>query len=215
MWNFLNNKKFGSLKKQVDIAGIKEAVLKINESRYRQIIQVSSINFQLKSEMEQDNVIDNYESFLNSLNFHIQILIRTRQTHVEDYLKDIDLKIELENTLIYRQQLIDQKKFIKDLIKSNRILNKSFYVIIPLDLNTKTDFENVKQQLKLRTDLIIKNLAKLNVSSKLLNSLEIIDLFYSFYNSSEARLHPITSVNQLGEIQSLIIERTKNEKELA
>ena len=209
MFNLLNNKSLGSSKKQIDISDIKDGVLKISKSKYRQIIQVSSINFQLKSEFEQDNVIDNYESFLNSLNFSIQILIRTRQTNIEDYLETIDSKISLESDSIYKEQLEDQKSFINELIKSNKILNKSFYIIVPLDLSYKTDFENIKQQLKLRSELISKNLAKLNISSRIINTLEIIDLFYSFYNFTEARLYPVKTLKDFDEYHSLIIERSK------
>ena len=207
MFNFLNNNKLGSSKKQIDISNIKDGILKINDFKYRQIIQFSSINFQLKSEFEQDNVIDNYESFLNSINFNIQILIRTRQTNISEYLDNIDSKIKSEEEPVYKQQLEDQKTFIKELIRSNKILNKSFYLIVPLNLSSKTNFENIKQQLKLRSDLISKNLSKLNISSKILNTLEIIDLFHSFYNFNEARLYPIKTIKDFEDFKSLIIER--------
>lgn len=209
MFNFLNNTSLGSSKKQIDISNIKDGILKINEFKHRQIIQVSSINFQLKSEFEQDNVIDNYEGFLNSLNFNIQILIRTRQTNIEAYIENIDTKIKLENNPVYKKSLKDQKLFIKELIKSNKILNKSFYIIIPLNLTSKTDFENIKQQLKIRSELVTKNLTKLNISSRVLNSLEIIDLFYSFYNFNEAKLYPIKTIKDFENYRSLIVERNR------
>jgi hypothetical protein len=92
MFKFPIFKKMGSSIDQIDIQDIREGIVKINKYKYFRVIQTSSINFQLKNESEQDNIIDIYEGFLNSLNFPIQILIRTREINIDDYLESINQK---------------------------------------------------------------------------------------------------------------------------
>jgi hypothetical protein len=66
-----------SSRRQINISGVNDGVLILPSFKYRSILQVSSINFELKSEAEQDVVIDTYQSFLNSLAIPLQIVIWT------------------------------------------------------------------------------------------------------------------------------------------
>ena len=93
----------------------------------------SSINFELKSEDEKDALIDTFESFLNSVGFPIQLLIRTREIDIDDYLNSLNLRLDEEPEEIYKAQLISYRKFISTLISSNKILSRQFYVVIPYD----------------------------------------------------------------------------------
>ena len=174
MFKFPIFKKMGSSIDQIDIQDIREGIVKINKYKYFRVIQTSSINFQLKNESEQDNIIDIYEGFLNSLNFPIQILIRTREINIDDYLESINQKIKHEKNSIYLNNLKEYKNFVLELINQNKILSKFFYVIIPIELDQKAEFNLVKKQLALRVDLIQKNLKKLNIISHVLDSLSII-----------------------------------------
>ncbi len=195
MFKFPIFKKMGSSIDQIDIQDIREGIVKINKYKYFRVIQTSSINFQLKNESEQDNIIDIYEGFLNSLNFPIQILIRTREINIDDYLESINQKIKHEKNSIYLNNLKEYKNFVLELINQNKILSKFFYVIIPIELDQKAEFNLVKKQLALRVDLIQKNLKKLNIISHVLDSLSIIELFYSFYNPIKSKLQPISIDN--------------------
>lgn len=191
MFKFQIFNKKGSSIDQIGIQDIRSGIVKINNYKYFTIIQTSSINFQLKNESEQDNVIDIYEGFLNSLNFPIQILIRTREMDIDDYLGSINQKITKEKNSIYLQNLKEYKNFVLELVSQNKILSKFFYLIIPIELDQGQEFNLVKKQLELRIELIQKNLKKLNIISFPLDSLAIIDLFYSFYNPIKAKIQPI------------------------
>ena len=74
-------------------------------NEYRAILQVSSLNFELRSEEEQDAIIETYESFLNSVGSNLQILVRTREIDMDKYLDDLNERYESETVPIYQQQL--------------------------------------------------------------------------------------------------------------
>ena len=88
-----------SARTQIDINGVKEGILMLPHGKYRSVLSVSSLNFELKSEDEQDAIIETYESFLNSVGSPLQILIRTREIDMDKYLGD--LREQLRRTSHY------------------------------------------------------------------------------------------------------------------
>ncbi|NBW29524.1 hypothetical protein EBR37_04030, partial [bacterium] len=94
MLKFFEQSKLGSAQKQIDIENINEGVIKISKEEYRLVLKTGSINFELKNEQEQDAIIDIYENFLNGLNFPIQILIRTRELNIKEYLEEFVVHLE-------------------------------------------------------------------------------------------------------------------------
>ena len=184
--------RLGSSSSQIDIDSISDGILTLPGNKHCLILSTTSINFELKSEEEQDALIDTYESFLNSIGFAIQFLIRTREIDMASYLEDLESKIVKEEMPIYKQQLQSYRHFISTLIESNRILSRQFFVIIPYSSTSKTDTSIYKDQLKLRADIVAKNLSRLGIACQELSSLEIIDLFYSFYSPEQAKIQPIS-----------------------
>jgi len=181
-----------SSRRQIDIKGVKEGILILLDNQYRVVLQVSSINFELKSEAEQDALIDTYQSFLNSLSVPVQILVRIREMDMDKYLEEFQAKRTNEPKKIYKLQLQNYTEFVKSLITNNKILTRTFYVVIPY-AGKETDFEVVKENLALNTDIVAKGLSRLGMQSRQLSSLEILDLFYSFYNPGQAKRQPITN----------------------
>jgi len=186
-----SNRK-ASARHQIDIRGVKDGVLMLPHNRYRAMLSVSSVNFELKSEDEQDAIIETYESFLNSVGCPLQILIRTREIDMDKYLADLDERLAGESEFIYRQQLQNYNEFIRSLIVTNKILTRHFYVIVPYDAIGKMEFDGIKEQLDLRVDIVRRGLARLGMQSRELPSLEVLDLFYSFYSPKQAKLQPLT-----------------------
>lgn len=179
---------------QIAIKGAKDGILLLPNNQYRAILEVSSLNFELKSEDEQDAIIDTYESFLNSVGTPLQILIRTREIDMDKYLEDLSLRLEDETEQIYREQLENYDEFIRTLIQSNKILTRHFYIVVPY-LHTgkgKIDFEMIKEHLGLTVDIVAKGMNRLGMNARQLASLEALDLFYSFYNPSAAKVQPLT-----------------------
>lgn len=186
-----SNKKSSS-RTQIDINGVKSGILLLPRYRYRAVLNVSSVNFELKSEDEQDAIIDTYESFLNSVGCPLQILIRTREIDMDKYLGELEERLIGETETVYKSQLQNYNEFIRSLISTNKILTRHFYVVVPYDSNSKVDFELVKEQLGIRVDIVMKGLARIGMHSRELGSLELLDLFYSFYSPEQAKIQPLT-----------------------
>lgn len=180
-----------STRKQINIRGVRDGVLMLPHNRYRLALEVSSVNFELKSEAEQDSLIDTYESFLNSLPCPLQILIRIRELDMDKYLADLKAKLAAESETVYQEQIKRYSSFVQRLVANNKILSRHFYVVLPYNA-ANDEFEEAKEQLKLNADLFSKGLMRLGMHTRRLDSLEILDLFHSFYNPAQAKRQPIS-----------------------
>jgi hypothetical protein len=181
-----------SSRRQINIKGVKDGVVLLPGNKYRVILQVSSVNFELKSEEEQDALIYTYQSFLNSLSMPLQVIIRIRELDMDKYLGDLQEKLSGETEAIYRTQLANYTGFVRKLVTNNKILSRHFYVVLPYSAKSGTDFALVKEQLALSADIVSKGLSRLGVSARQLDSLEALNLFYSFYSPKRAKEQPIT-----------------------
>ncbi len=186
-----SNKKVSS-RRQIDIKGVRDGILLLPGNQYRMVLSITSVNFELKSEAEQDALIDTYQSFLNSLGCDIQILVRIREMDMDKYISEFANRSKHEKTAIYKAQLKNYTQFVRSLIRANKILSRQFFVVIP-NSGRDSDFDAVKEELKLNADIITKGLSRMGMHSTALTSLEILDLFYSFYNPGQAKRQPITN----------------------
>jgi hypothetical protein len=179
---------------QIAIKGAKDNILLLPHNHYRAVLEVSSLNFELKSDDEQDAIIDTYESFLNSVSVPLQIVVRTREIDMDKYLADLSVRLDDEREAVYRQQLESYDEFIRSLIQSNKILTRHFYIVIPHSHTGRgrADFEMVKEQLGLNVDIVSRGMHRLGMQTRRLSSLELLDLFYSFYNPVQAKIQPLT-----------------------
>ena len=188
MWLLSKSKNKLSSRKQIDIKEVRNGVLVLPDNKYRLVIKTSSVNFELKSEEEQDVIIDSYQNFLNSLPCSLQILVRVREVDVDQYLEKIMQSKDQEKEKVYQKQITNYCQFIKNLVSGNKILSRHFYIIVPYHHKGRNkDFELAKEQLHITRDLIMKGLDKMGIKAKSLDSLELLDLFYSFYNPSQIK----------------------------
>ncbi|OYW86545.1 hypothetical protein B7Z17_00130 [Candidatus Saccharibacteria bacterium 32-49-10] len=198
-----------SARHQIAIEGVRDGVLMLPGNQYRAIIEVSSLNFELRSEEEQDAIIDTYESFLNSVGSSLQILVRTREIDMDKYLADLSERLDYEEEDIYRAQLKNYDEFIRSLITTNKILTRHFYIIIPYKSAGKVDFELIREQLNIKLDIVAKGMMRLGMHTTQLSSLEILDLFYSFYSPTQAKIQPLTD-QALQLIHTALVEREES-----
>ena len=192
MFVIQKSKRKTSARNQIAIKGVRDGILILPHHEYRAVLQVSSLNFELRSEEEQDAIMDTYESFLNSVGSSLQILVRTREIDMDKYLEDLRERLDGENESVYRMQLQNYDEFIRSLITNNKILTRHFYVIVPYKGVSKTEFELVREQLNLKLDIVAKGMTRIGMHTKELSSLEALDLFYSFYSPSQAKIQPLT-----------------------
>lgn len=187
-----SNRKVSS-RRQINIKGVEDGVLLLPGNKYRVILEASAVNFELKSEAEQDAIIDAYQSFLNSLATPIQIITRVRGMDMRKYVESFQAKKKLEKEPIYRQQIDNYIEFVQKLTKDNKILTRRFYIVVPYDDKEKEDFQTVKEHLALNADIVTKGLERLGIQTRQLDSWEILNLFYSFYNPDHAKRQPLTA----------------------
>lgn len=184
-----SNSKVSS-RQQIKIDGVRNGILLLPKKQHRLVLESSSINFELMSEDEQDALIDTYQNFLNSLNTGFQIFVRIREMDMDKYLENFKSRMNEKDEKVYKTQADNYMEFISGLVSNNKILTRKFYIILPYKADTN-DFNVAYEQLKLQADIVAKGLGRLGMQVRKLNSIEILDLFYSFYSPGQAKRAPL------------------------
>jgi len=220
-----------STQEYLDIAEIREDVVIMREGSFRMVLLVSAVNFALKSEEEQNAIIVQYQNFLNSLSFPIQIVVESRRTDLTSYIAKLKARLNQETNELIRIQINDYMEFINRLISIANIMDKKFFIIVPLFppnlkkrgifdklLHPKTplmvkisdaEFKSFKEELMERVNIIMNGLATLGVRSLPLNTQQLIELYYKSYNPEEAQSEKLTEIDKL---ESTVITQREPEK---
>jgi len=192
----------------LEIEQIREGTIVLKNKALRGIIMVSSLNFALKSEDEQNATLYQFQNLLNSLDFSIEIVVQSRRLNITGYLdklKELERDQEIE---LLKIQTADYRKFIIDLIGGGSIMSKKFFVVVPFTLieipgmgaKKKTQdeqapvffneesFQRAKSQLWQRIEFVSLGLRRCGLQSAPLNSTELIEFFWSLYNPEEAEV---------------------------
>src|SRR5471030_2578652 len=120
-----------STQKYVDVEEVRDGVIILKNGSLRAVLLVSSINFDLKATEEQDSIISQYQNFLNSLDFPMEIIVSSRKLNINPYLDYLKKKeTQLTNELL-SLQLAEYSNFIKNLADVSNIMSKFFYVVVP------------------------------------------------------------------------------------
>lgn len=193
--------------KYLDIAEIRENVIVLKSGALRAVLAVSAINFELKSTDEQEAIVSQYQNFLNSIDFPLQILISSRKLNMENYLDFLSQHEKQQPNELLRFQISEYKNFISQLTSSSNIMDKNFYIIIPFSpienqekgffsnigslidprknvLEKRENFETYKSQLFQRADHVTAALSGIGVRIVPLKTQEIIELLFNSYNPS-------------------------------
>ncbi|MBU4142405.1 hypothetical protein KJ590_00185, partial [Patescibacteria group bacterium] len=190
------------VQQKIIIEEIKEGVIILKGGDLRGVLMASSINFSLKSTEEQDALIMKYQSFLNSLDFPVQVLILSRHLTIDGYLATIEQKRKEQTNELLKIQTAEYLDFIKNMVQVGNIMDQSFYVIVPLARVEKKEanlveklglfqkprngetksFDELKTQLWQRLEYVASGLAGMGIKSVPLNTEEITQLFYRMYN---------------------------------
>lgn len=195
MWLLNKSKGRSSTRRQIQIKEVKDGVILLPNNQYRAVLETSSINFELKSEAEQDVIIDSFQNFLNSLSFPVQILVRVREIDIDQYIEQILVKKDKENEEAYKTQIQNYSEFIRDLVSGNKILARHFYFVIAfVPDDKKQDFDLTREQIRNREDIVVKGLEKIGMKVNNLDSLQVLQLFYNFYNPGQSKSQPLKEI---------------------
>jgi type IV secretory pathway VirB4 component len=114
----------------VDIQGIKQNTVIIKDGSFRQVIMVGGVNFSLKSETEQNIITQGYQTFLNGIDFPLQILIHSRKVNIDKYIQTLTDRRETEQSPILQNQIDEYTKFVQGFVEKNAIMEKVFLVVV-------------------------------------------------------------------------------------
>jgi hypothetical protein len=194
----------------VNIDSITDGVIKLKNKAYRKILIVSGINFDLKSAEEQEMITFAFQSFLNSVDFTLQLFIHSRKINIDNYLKKVEDRENQETNELLKNQIFEYREFIKSFVAQNAIMSKNFFVVVPFDpirvSETSTGVKNklfgifgtnkpggesqeqtekeYLEQLDQRVNEVIDGLNQVGLRVVPLNDEELSELFYNLYNPS-------------------------------
>lgn len=199
--------KTASTQEHLDVADVRDDTVLLKSGGACAIIRTTAVNFGLLSETEQDAIIYAYAGFLNSLSFPIQILIQSKKMDITSYLELIKQQALKQTNSSLKGQIEKYQSFIASIIQENKILDKSFYIVVPfspLELGIKGGttslfggsskvnysaaqmLDKAKTSLAPRKDNICRLLNRMGLKAEPLSTTELIKLFYEIYNPEEA-----------------------------
>ncbi len=195
----------------VPVKGVRNGIIILKDGGYRGILMCSSVNFGLKSADEQGSIISGFQTFLNTIDFPVEILIQSRKMDIRPYLKLLAEKEKEQRTDLLRIQLREYMEFVRSFTENTNIMTKSFYIIVPYTstgastakgilsgfingkktssgaANKKSEaFEEHRLQLEQRMGLVASGISATGVRAVALGTEEVIELLYSSFNPGES-----------------------------
>jgi hypothetical protein len=192
----------------LEIDQLREGIVILKNKALRGVLMVSSLNFALKSAEEQNAIIYQFQSFLNSLDFSCQIIIQSRRLNITGYLEKLAKLEEEQDNELLRVQTAEYRKFIQSLTEGGAILVKTFFVVVPYTLLeaegqaggvgkkifkaakipalTEEIFQRCKTQLWQRMEFVALGLRRCGLQAVPLTTAELVELFWSLYHPKEA-----------------------------
>lgn len=195
----------------VPIQEIRDGVIILKNGGMRSIILASSLNFALKSQDEQSSILMQFQNFVNSLDFSIQIFIQSKKLDIRPYIALLEDRYKEQLTELMKIQVREYIEFIKTFVESTNIMSKSFFVVIPYDpaligsgknplasmLSGKNrdrknaaetadaQFQEYRSQLEQRVAVVEQGLVRCGIRAAELGTEEVVELYYKLFNPGE------------------------------
>lgn len=204
--------KLANTQRYLPFAEIRNDTVILKNGGLRAVLEVEPINFNLKSETEQQGIIAGYEAFINTLVFPLQIVMRSSKVNIDPYLQKIHNQAARHESPLMKEQTLAYATFVEKIVEIADIMQKRFYIVIPLDdtpykpnawnrfkkwMNvddslSKASARNKKLsnqlvRLKERIDLVETGLRNIGVTPRRLNTIELIRLYYEQYNREQSK----------------------------
>jgi len=211
--------KIASTQQNIPIAGMRDGIMILNDGQYRIIMEVSAVNFALKSEQEQNSLIFQYQSFLNSIHFPVEIVIQSKKLDLSPYVEKVKKLAKEQTNDLLKIQTQDYADFINQLIDIANIMKKRFYVVVgyqPLSVKSglldklfpkgkqistlkipEDEFNHYAKEIRQRATSVAQNLGSMGLHCKQLNTQEMIEEFYLVYNPELAGKERLTDIKNI------------------
>jgi type IV secretory pathway VirB4 component len=115
----------------VNIKNIRDNTVIMKDGGMRQIVMVGGVNFALKSDTEQNIITQGYQTFLNGIDFPLQIVVHSRKVNIDKYIEGLAARKETEESPLLQSQIDEYAEFIKGFIQKNAIMEKTFLLVVP------------------------------------------------------------------------------------
>lgn len=190
----------------VPIREVRDGIVILKDNSYRAIVMASSLNFALKSTDEQNSIIFQFQNFLNSLDFSVQIFVQSKRLDIRPYLNLLEERYKEQVGELMKIQTREYIEFIRSFTENTNIMSKSFFVVVPYtpaviskgnnpltklkgqkaDTAAKDEsFDEHRSQLDQRISVVEQGLTRCGIKVAQLGTEEIVELFYKIFNPGE------------------------------
>lgn len=193
----------------VPIKEIRDGIIILKDGDLRAIVLANSTNLSLKSAEEQRATIMQFQNFLNTLDFSVQISVQSRKLDIRPYLLLLENRMKVQNEPLLKLQTKEYIGFIKEFTESTSIMTKNFFLVVPytqekISINSgifgnlfskkdkgkekmeaELDFEEKRSQLDQRVSVIEQGLARCGIKAVQLGTEEVVEVFYKVFNPGE------------------------------
>lgn len=197
----------------VPIKEIKEGVVFLTNGQMAGVLMTSSLNFALKSYDEQQSILYQFQNFLNSLDFPVQICVHSTRLDIKPYLNLLEEQRKIQTNDLMKIQVHEYIQFIRTFTEDNQIMTKSFFVVVPFVppvlgggnnpvkkmfgknkeyKNEKNEvFDEYRIQLEQRVAVVEQGLKRCGVDAVWLGTDELVELYYRYFNPGDVE-RPMT-----------------------
>jgi type IV secretory pathway VirB4 component len=202
------NKTAKATQEFVEVKEVRDGVVVLKDGSLRSILMTSSLNFALKGADEQASTLFQFQNFLNSLDFSVQIFIQSRKLDIRPYITLLEERHKAQVTELMRVQIREYIEFVKNFTESANIMSKSFFVVVSYTpsafsgdegilssiaqkagrgkLKDKNkSFEESRTQLEQRMSVVEQGLLRTGIRVARLGTEEMIELLYKMFNPGE------------------------------
>lgn len=191
----------------VPIREVRDGIAILKDGSMRAIVMTSSVNFALKAQEEQESILFQFQNFLNSINFSIQIFSESRRLDIRPYIALLEQRQKEQTNDLMKIQTKEYIEFIKTFTDSTNIMTKSFFIVIPytppkIDVSKTSifkkssgnqspetlenaSFEEHRSQLEQRIAVVEQGIIRCGVRAVQLGTEEIIEIFYKLFNPGD------------------------------
>jgi hypothetical protein len=193
----------------VPIKEIRDGIIVLKNDELRAIVLANSINLSLKSDEEQRATMLQFQNFLYTLDFSVQISVQSRRLDIRPYLLLLENRIKVQTEPLLKLQTREYIEFIRNFTETVNIMTKTFFVVVPYThtafkgetsflqkflgrkskeeamLAERVDFEEKRSQLEERVAVIQQGLGRCGINSAQLGSEEVVEVFYKVFNPGE------------------------------
>lgn len=196
----------------IPVKEVRDGIVVMKDGTLRAVVLASSVNFSLKSDDERQAILYQFQDFLNSLDFSVQIFVESRRLDIRPYLALLDQQRKKQTNDLMKIQVEEYIGFIKNFTESTNIMTKHFFIVIPyapailqskagsrlpdiagfLHKNSASEtrlkeeqFEEYRTQLEQRISVVEQGLVRCGVRVVELGTEEVIELLYKIFNPGE------------------------------